>query len=296
MKALKVNGKTQIYGLIGWPVAHTFSPPMHNAAFKALGINAVYLPFPVKEKNLKYVLRSLDALGFKGVNVTIPYKERVMPYLSKIEFSASLVGAVNTIIIKNNKFIGHNTDWIGFITSLKKDAKFNPGDKRAFMFGAGGAARAVAMALANSGLSYLCIIDIMGEKGRRLVLNINKHFKKTRAEFIPTLKNKEAQQKLKEADLIINATGIGMHKKDPSLVKPQWVHKQQLACDLIYNPPLTNFLKVYKKKGAKILNGEGLLLYQGAEAFELFTSYPAPLNIMRKALREQITSFHRRRS
>jgi len=296
MKALKVNGETQIYGLIGWPVAHTFSPPMHNAAFKACGINAVYLPFPVKEKNLKYVLRSLSTLGFKGVNVTIPYKERVMPYLSKIEFSASLVGAVNTIIIKNNKFIGHNTDWIGFIMSLKKDAKFNPGGKRAFIFGAGGAARAVTMALANSGLSHLCIIDIMREKGKRLALNINKHFKKTRAEFIPTLKNKEAQQKLKEADLIINATGIGMHKKDSSLVKPQWVRKQQLACDLIYNPPLTNFLKVYKKKGAKILNGEGLLLYQGAEAFELFTSRAAPLNIMRKALREQITSSQHGRS
>jgi shikimate dehydrogenase len=286
---IKVTGKTKIYGLVGWPVVHTFSPPMHNAAFKALGINAVYLPLPVQEKNLKFALKGLVALGFCGVNITIPYKEKVIPYLSKIERSASLVGAVNTIIIKENKLLGYNTDWIGFITSLKKDVKFNPKNKKAFILGAGGAARAVAVALANCGVAYLWITDLVSKKASLLTSHINRHFKKTKAIFVPTLKNRKVREELKKVDLVVNATGVGMHKKDSSLVKPDWVHKGQLAYDLIYNPPLTNFLKVYKKGKAKILNGEGLLLYQGAEAFRLFTSRPAPISVMRKALKDQVT-------
>lgn len=286
-----IDGKTKLYGLIGWPVGHTFSPFMHDAAFRDLKINAVYIPLPVKEENFKEALKGLCALGFKGINVTIPYKEKVIPYLSEIDSSASLIGAVNTVIIKDGKFFGYNTDWMGVLSSLKNDAGFDIKGKKVFIFGAGGAAKAVVFALLHARADNVYVTDIAVKKARNLVSQANKNFKNKKVEFLPSVDQIKVQEKIKEADLVVNATGVGMRAGDSALVKPRWIRKEQLAYDLIYNPPLTNFLRAYKQKGAGVLNGEGLLLYQGVKAFELFTSKTAPVQVMKKALKKHIKSF-----
>lgn len=288
-----IDGKTKLYGLIGCPVEHTFSPFMHNAAFNSLKINAVYVPLPVKEENFKEALKGLCALGFKGINVTIPYKEKVIPCLSEIDSSASLIGAVNTVVIKDGKFWGYNTDWMGVKDSLKNDAGFDIKGKKVFIFGAGGAAKAVVFALLHAQADSVYLTDIAAKKAKNLVSQANKNFKNKKVEFFPSLDGIKAQEKIKEADLVINAAGVGMYPKDSALVKPCWIRKEQLAYDLIYNPPLTNFLKAYKQKGAGVLNGEGLLLYQGVKAFELFTSKTAPVQVMKGALKKHIISLER---
>ncbi|MFH1856344.1 MAG: shikimate dehydrogenase [Candidatus Omnitrophota bacterium] len=287
MKNQKINGKTEIYGLIGWPVEHSFSPAMHNAAFKALGIKALYKLFPVEEKNFDMTLKELVASGIKGFNVTIPYKEKIIPYLSSLQDELTkLIRAVNTVVVKNGELIGCNTDWIGFTLSLQTTKIEN---KKVFILGAGGAAKAVAVALAYSKADNIYVTDLAKEKAESLVAHMNKHFKKSKAEYVSDLKSKEAQEKLKEADLVINATGIGLREDDPALVKPEWVREGQIAYDLIYNPPLTNFLKVYSENGAKkILNGRKMLLYQAVEAFKLFTGKQAPIKVMDEALEREL--------
>lgn len=285
---MQIDGKTRLYGLIGWPVEHTFSPAMHNAAFEALGINAVYVPLAVEGKNFEAALRGLIALGFFGFNVTIPYKEKIIPYLSnKEEERISLIGAVNTVMIKNGELLGENTDSWGFAKSLIEAVGTKEIEgKKVFMFGAGGAAKAVVAGIETFGGTFY-ITDVAKEKAENLVSHINKYSKKSKAEYCPGLENKETQEKLKAADIVINATGIGFKRDDPALVKPEWVRKEQVAYDLIYNPPLTNFLKVYKEKGAEFFNGKGMLLYQAVEAFKLFTGREASVEVMREALEKQ---------
>lgn len=290
---MQINGKTKLYGLIGWPVEHTFSPAMHNAAFEALGIDAVYVPLAVEEKNFEAALKGLAALGFSGVNVTIPYKEKIISYLSDVQDNFVMpVGAVNTVNISNGNLIGYNTDSLGFQFSLLDNVKIEGIEgKKVFMFGSGGAAKAVAAGMEGLGVTVY-ITDVAKEKAENLVSHINKYSKKSKAEYCAGLENKETREKLKEADLVINATGIGLKKDDPSLVKSEWVRKEQIAYDLIYNPPLTNFLRAYKEKGAKVFNGEGMLLYQAVGAFKLFTDRQAPVEVMRQALRKQIETLN----
>lgn len=295
---MQINGKTKHYGLIGWPVKHTFSPAMHNAAFEALGINAVYVPLAVEEKNFEAALKGLAALGFSGFNVTIPYKEKIIPYLSSAQGELKMgvgTGAVNTVVVENGKFFGYNTDWVGFFSSLEDDDVEKIKGNKVFIFGAGGAAKAVAAGIENLGVTFY-ITDVAKEKAENLVSRINKYSKKSKAEYCHGLENKETQEKLEKAVLVINATGIGLRESDPALVQAEWVRKEQIAYDLIYNPPRTNFLRVYKEKGAKVLNGEGMLLYQAVEAFKIFNENDRKAQMkgavikeaMQKALREEI--------
>lgn len=270
---MNITSLTRLTGLFGYPVSHTISPKMHNVAFKHLGLDIVYLPFSINPDNLKTAIKSLSAMGFIGINITVPYKQKVMQYLDEIKSSAKMIGAVNTVLVKGGKLIGYNTDGIGFVRSLERDCHFSLKGKTMFLLGAGGAGRAVAIQSALNGLGRIFIADKLTNRAKDL------------ARCVPGCKAvvvNKLQEALKKSDIIVNATPIGLHPKDPVSIPPEWIPKGRLVYDLIYNPKKTRLLKNVRK--CKTINGIGMLLYQGASSFEIWTGKKAPVEVMRKAI------------
>lgn len=278
----EITSKTLITGIFGYPLSHTLSPAMHNKAFEALGLDYVYLPFPVSPENLPPAVKALSALGFKGVNITIPHKEAVMKYLDEVAKEAELIGAVNTIVVKEGKLCGFNTDGSGFLNSLR-EAGFDPKGKKAVVLGAGGACRAVAMTLSWAGIGKLHLAARSVAKAENLARDIS-NFSSTWLE-VSNLEDL-TEQAIGEADLIINTTPVGMypHVDELAPLNTNALHRGQLVCDLIYNPLQTTLLKEAGKQGCATLNGIGMLVYQGAESFSLWTEKSAPLEVMRQAV------------
>ncbi len=283
----KINGKTKIFGIIGYPVKHTFSPYFHNAAFAALKLNAIYVPFEVAPEKLKDALRGLIALGVCGINVTIPHKEAVVSLLDQLSPEAKGIGTANVILVKNGKTQGHNTDGEGFLVSLRKELKVSPKNKSVFIVGAGGAAKAVVYVLAREGAKSVILVDVLHERAKKLALKIAREFPRCNTQSIPYLKSRIDEEAL-NADILINATPIGMKKNDPCIVSLKALHKDLSVYDLVYNPSETKLLKEAKKKGLKASNGLGMLLYQGVLSFELFTGKKAPISVMRAALKKAV--------
>lgn len=281
-----ISGATAIYGIFGYPVKHTFSPGMHNAAFKRLGIDACYVPFAVRPEGLGDAVRAVRVLGLRGLNITVPHKEKVIPLLDELSEEARLIGAVNTVEMKDGRLIGHNTDGRGFLRALKEDARFSPKGKRFLFIGSGGAARAVGFSLALAGAARIQFRDIDRQKADALAGDIRD---KTRAEAT-SLSEEALAASAREADCIINATPLGLKRSDPLPLPKDYLLKRHLVCDLVYNPPETPLLKAAKASGAKRLPGLGMLLYQGVIAFEIWTARKAPVRIMKTALTGQIRS------
>ena len=274
-----------IYGLIGYPVSHSLSPAMHNAAFRTLGVNAEYRLFEVRPQDLNHFLTHIDENDILGLNVTIPHKERVLEYLQWRSPEVKFTQACNTIVLEDKNFLkGWNTDGIGFHRHLTKDLKFEISGKRIAILGAGGAAKAVTNQLARRKAKSIAIFDVDKDKCQKLVDKLNKEFPDCKTIFADSIEALE----LKKADLLINATPIGMKENDPCLVNADKIHPKILVYDLIYNPPETKLLKIAKDRGAKVSNGLGMLLYQGLLSFEHFTGKKAPLNVMRQALEEAL--------
>jgi shikimate dehydrogenase len=285
---MKINGKTQIYGIIGYPVGHTFSPLMHNAAFERLGINAVYLPFEIKPQDLKSCFSCMKLLGVSGLNVTIPHKEEALKYLDELDKEASLIGAVNTIANRNGRLKGFNTDGRGFVQSLKEEFSISPKGKRFFIVGAGGASRAISFSLALNGASRIVLVDSVEEKAIKLAASL---LRNTSCEAIALKKDKRAIKELiLNSDVFINATPCGMRNADPRVIDPIFLHEKLFVYDIIYNPRITKLLIDAKEKGARASNGIGMLLNQGAISFSLWTGRKAPLDVMRKVLGKVIGS------
>lgn len=282
-----ITGSTTVCGLFGCPVGHSFSPMMHNAAFEALKLNWVYLPFNVYPRQLPQAVAAVRALNLAGVNVTVPHKQAVLPLLDELTPTASAVGAVNTIINENGKLIGHNTDGAGFTKALKLQAGFAPKGKRAAVLGAGGAARAAAVQLALEGAAEVVLVNRSAERAQSLAA-VLKQFGVSTAVY--TWQQAELSAVLKQADLIVQATKLGMHPEVDQCppIPPQSLHAGQTVCDLIYNPNETKFLKLAKSAQTQTINGLGMLLYQGVLAFELWTKTNAPVEVMRAALKKQI--------
>lgn len=279
---MHINGSTELYGLIGYPVRHTFSPLMHNAAFATLGINAVYLPFEVKPKDLEPVMRSAGALGIRGLNVTVPYKEKVLKYLDEIDSETALIKAVNTIVIKDGKLRGFNTDGKGFVKSLQDEFGILPNGKRFFIMGAGGASRAVSFSLALQGAGRIVLVDDVPNKAVDLARSLARH---TSCDAIALKKdNKAMKEMILNSDVFVNATPCGMKTNDPKVVDPNFLHENLLVYDIIYNPRTTTLLRDARNKGAKTANGIGMLLNQGVLSFSLWTGKKAPVHVMKKAL------------
>ncbi len=275
----------KIYGVLGYPAKHSLSPKMHNAAFRALKINAEYKIFEKRPEELKDFLQSLFKENICGLNVTVPYKEKVIPSLHKISPSARLIGAVNTIKASGNKLEGFNTDGEGFLEHLKADLKFNPKGIVIAILGAGGAAKAVSIYLSKARAKSLAIYDIDKCKLIVLISRLKRNF--DGIEFIPACS--VAELNIKGADLLVNATPIGMKETDPCLVDRDFLHKGLLAYDLIYNPEETKLLKTAKEKGSRASNGLGMLLYQGMLSFKIWTGQNAPKEVMQKALLEGLS-------
>jgi len=280
---LRISGKTKALGLLGWPVEHSLSPAMHNAAFKHLGLDCCYLTFPVKPELLKDAVKAVRALNLTGVNVTVPHKEKVIPFLDKVDKEAAFIGAVNTIVNQSasggDKLIGYNTDGRGFM-KLLSEARISVKDKNVLILGAGGASRAIGYYLCRSA-SKLFLYDIDRKKAGKLISAL----KKIKGNVFSYQQSAISSQ-LKDIDIIINATPLGLKKGDPLPVDINLLKPRHVVCDLIYkNTPL---LQKASKKGCKTLNGLGMLLWQGAFAFELWTGRKAPVEVMRKALVENI--------
>lgn len=285
--AVNIDGKTKAFGILGFPVKHSFSPAFQNAAFSAKRINAVYAPFEVPPGRLKDAVRGLIALGVCGVNVTIPHKQAILPLLDEISPGAKAIGAVNTVIFKGGRSAGYNTDAEGLLVSLKKDLKVNPKNRTIVVFGAGGAAKAIAYVLAREKASSLTFVDVFNQRAKELALKIGGDFPGCRTKAVPFLKSRIDEEVL-NSDILINASPVGMRKTDPCIVSPNALHKDLAVYDIVYNPPVTPLLREAKRRGIKAAGGIGMLLYQGAASFELFTGVKAPVAVMRAALKKVV--------
>jgi shikimate dehydrogenase len=279
-----ISGKTKIYGIFGHPVEHTFSPGMHNSAFKKLGIDACYVPFAVPPERLEEAVRAVVPLGLRGLNVTVPHKERVIAFLDELSEEARLIGAVNTIEVRKERLIGHNTDGRGFLRSLREHGGLDPKGKKFLFIGSGGAARAVSFSLALAGAAEIIFRDLDDRKATLLANDIRE---KTGVPAI-TIGQEALPGYAADADCLINASPLGLKRTDPLPIPAELVERKHLVCDLVYNPPETALLKLAKKRGAKRLSGLGMLLYQGVIAFEIWTGKKAPVLLMKNALTRQI--------
>lgn len=269
---MKITGRTKIVGIIGYPVEHTLSPPMHNVAFESLGIDYCYVPFLVHPDQLEPAVRSVRALHLCGVNVTVPHKERVMPFLDELNEEAAFIGAVNTIVNSGGRLAGHNTDGRGFMRSLSESGVIVD-DKNVAIIGAGGAARAIGYYLCQKA-GKLSIYGRTIERAEKLVQDLNKI--KGSVHVLLDLSS------IGRFQIIINATPVGLKKDDQLPIDTALLRPEQTVCDLIYRD--TPLLIEASKKGCTVLNGFGMLLWQGVYAFELFTGEKPPVEVMRNAL------------
>lgn len=257
-----------IYGIIGNPVAHSLSPVMQNAAFKAMKVNAVYKLFPLPDVDeLKLFMEDLKEANNPvfGLNVTVPYKSQVLSYLDTIDPLAEKIGAVNTIVIdRQRKIHGFNTDGPGFLSHLA-ELKFDLKNKRVAVLGAGGTARAVISVLCLLPEACTCITIYNRTKAHadRLVEQIGA---KINTDMITVIERPQ-DLNIESADLLINTTNVGMKTDDPLLIDPSSMHKGMLVYDVIYSPSETNLLKEARKRGVRTANGLGMLFYQGVLAF-----------------------------
>lgn len=275
----------KIFGLVGFPVKHSLSPLMHNAAFRARNINAEYRLFEVRPEDLEGFFQRIFQNNISGLNITIPYKEKVISFLNNLSEEAKLIGAVNTVKVSGDRLEGFNTDGEGFLKHLSQDLGFNPKDKVIAILGAGGAAKAVSVCLSKNQPKKIAIYDIDKAKALALASHLKKNFKGI--EFIAADSIEEL--KIQNSDLLVNATPIGMKETDPSPLDEKFIHNNLLVYDLIYNPKETKLLKIAKEKGTRTSNGLGMLLYQGMLCFKIWTGQKPPLEIMRKALTKELS-------
>lgn len=278
-----IKGSTKVVGLIGEPVEHSFSPPMHNEAFKTLGLDYVYVPFNVSPDNLKSAIEGANSLNIQGLNVTIPHKINVINYLNELDPIAELIGAVNTIDFKNLK--GYNTDGIGCIRAIEEVTKIK--DKNIVVAGAGGAARAIVFYLAKYGAEEVNILNRNLKKAENLA---NDLLASNLISNVNSSDISEISKFISDADILIDTTPIGMHPNvsDEPIVKAADIHEELVVNDIVYNPNETVLLKEAIKANAKVVYGIKMLLYQGAESFKIWTGREAPIDVMEAKLKETL--------
>lgn len=280
---MDIKGSTNIVGLIGHPVEHSFSPPMHNAAFDVLGLDYAYIAFDVHPNDLKSAIEGAGSLNIKGFNVTIPHKVNVIEHLNELDEVAELIGAVNTIDFKNLK--GYNTDGIGAIKAIEEVTTVK--DKNVVVAGAGGASRAISFYIAKYGAESLTILNRNLPKAQSLASDVE-NSKLIGSVFSDSIA--EINSYIKDADILIDTTPLGMdpHVDDEPIVRAENMHEDLVVFDAVYNPNETVLLKQAIKAGAKPVYGIKMLLYQGAESFEIWTGKKAPVDVMEKALRKTL--------
>jgi len=282
-----VTGKTRVCGLIGDPVEHSLSPCLQNAAFKHYGLDFIYIAFRVKQENLKDAIQGVRSLGIHGLNVTMPHKISVIQYLDDLDAAAKRIGSVNTILNRNEKLIGYTTDGIGAKKALRYHG-VNPSGKKIVVLGAGGASRSVSLTLAEEA-KELIILNRTLSKAEMLAKELKSLCGHKTIVKAYELNDQNAKRELADADILVNATSIGMRPNDESTpIDLTLLRSDLVVFDLVYEPVETRLLIEAKKKGATTINGLMMLIFQGAVSFEIWTGRTAPSEVMIKAVASEL--------
>lgn len=294
-----VDGKTRILGVIGDPIEHTFSPAMHNAGLNALGLNYIYLPFHVTEDRLGECIQGAKAMGIEGLNVTIPHKTNVIKHLDDIDQVASMIGAVNTIQFiydeenessnqnneSNVRAKGFNTDGYGCVRAIQE--KTSVKDKKVTITGSGGASRAIAFQIANSGIDELSILNRNLMNAESLADDLKSNLSSIGIDIgINAYEIDNLKRELDDSDIFIDTTPLGMYPNvnDNPIAESDMLHEDLLVNDIVYTPMETSLIKEAIKANAEVVYGYKMLLYQGIRSFEIWLNQEAPIDVMEKAL------------
>ena len=275
-----ISGETKILGVIGHPVEHTSSPAMHNAALAALELDCVYVAFHVRPDELERAVAGMRGLGIGGLNVTVPHKVGVMAHLDEISEEARAIGAVNTIANRNGRLSGYNTDAYGVMESLRQEGGLEHLPPKVVLLGAGGAARAILYALLQcEEVEEIVLLNRTVEKAEALAGDLDPDATKVRVGGL------EQRADICKAGLLINSTSVGMHpNEDASPVEDaDCLHDGLLVLDIVYNPLQTQLMCQAVARGARALNGLGMLIFQGARSFEIWTGRKPPTEVMKDA-------------
>lgn len=283
----EIAGHTKLTALLGSPVSHSVSPIMHNKAFQLLGLDYVYLCFDIKENQLEDTLKGLSLLQIKGFNCTMPLKTKMFELADEVSKAASFIGAVNTVTNENGRFMGHNTDGIGYMMAVR-DAGFQIIGKKMTLLGAGGASTAICTQAAIDGVSEIDVFNRKGPRFKQAENFVDKLGKGTNCKI--SLYDMEDMEQLKRSisssAILTNGTSVGMAPNLESCIVPDssYLHKELIVSDIIYNPRETKLMKLGKKAGCQVMNGMYMLLYQGAEAFRLWTGMDMPTEEIKKCM------------
>jgi len=287
---MQISGHTTPFAVLGHPIGHTLSPVMHNRSIQALGMDAIYLAFDVAPDNLMRVLRAMRDMGFGGVNLTVPLKEVAFRGVEQHAPSAKLSGSVNTIeFLKSGELAGHSTDGDGFIAAIRESFNTALGGLSVFVLGCGGAGRAVAITCATEGASRITLSDIAASR----ITAVEDEIRGITPSVTVSNAGTSAdgwEAAAQEADLIIQATPIGMKPEEKPLLTAKAFRPGQLLFDLIYMFPSTGIMREAASAGARTANGLGMLLHQGARSFEIWTGRTPDIAAMRAALEEAVYS------
>lgn len=286
----RIDAKTRLLAFIASPSEHSVSPIMHNAALRKLGLNYAYLAFNVGHKELKDAITGFRALNVRGFSVSMPNKIEIIQYLDELSSEAKFIGAVNTVVNDNGKLIGYNTDGIGYMRSLKEEGVDVVG-KKMTLLGAGGAATAIAIQAALDGVSEIAIFnrkDEFFENAKEIAKIINEKMENTncKAKVYELENSKQLQEEIASSDILTNATDIGMKPyEDQSLIPdPSWLQSNLVVSDIVYMPRTTKLMKQAISAGCRNYNGLGMVMYQGAIAFELWTGHKMPVEYVKSQI------------
>lgn len=288
-----INGKTKLLGLIATPISHSLSPAMHNMACQELGLNYAYLAFDAGNQELEEIVKGFKAMDVRGFNVSMPNKTKILPLLDELAPAAKFAGAVNTVVNENGRLIGHLTDGTGYMRALK-EAGVSIKGKKMTIFGAGGAATAIAIQAAMDGASEISIFNHKDEFFSRAernaeIINDSLQHLSCLANVYDLGDEKRLKHEIMNSDLITNATGAGMKPMEQeSIVKDTgWLRPEMTVSDIVYNPLKTKMLTMAEGAGCKTVNGLGMMLWQGAEAFEIWTGEKMPVALIRNRIFNQ---------
>lgn len=286
--SVMLTGKTKVAGVFGDPVEHSLSPLMHNAAFRELGMDWVYVPFRVKPEALGAATDGVRAMGIAGVNVTVPHKVAVMEFLDEIDPEAQLIGAVNTVVHREGRLVGYNTDGQGFLRSLRRQAGRDPKGATVLIAGAGGAALAIACSLALAGAGSITVANRTVAKAEAVAGRVKGHVPARAVSLDPD--DPAFLDALGEAEIVIHTTSVGMYPRHdvPPIIPVERLAEDALVCDIVYRPRETSLIRAARERGCPVLTGEGMLAYQGAIAFELITGQTAPEELMLQVLQDHL--------
>lgn len=280
--------KLKRLAVIGDPVSHSLSPAMHGAAIRKLGVPFRYRALRVRPESLKDFVAG-PAKELAGFNVTVPHKESILPHLKRLAYEAELIGAVNTVVNRNGELVGFNTDGAGYLMSLHVDKKFDPRGKRVVILGAGGAARALAVVLSLAQARSVTVANRTLKRAEQLARELAFRLPKSKLLACP-LEGKALESALKDCDLLVNTTRVGLGGTSFEDFPWEKLPRRALVSDIVYTPRMTPFLKAAKRRGHPIHTGEGMLVFQGALAFEIWTGLKPDVRLMRRELLKRLGS------